>query len=192
MTPVFEPPALLTTLTTIEPPAGTVTGKWSQAPALNELVRLAVLGPLPSSTVMSSRRRGRAPVDRVQVERAGVGGGEGEPQPDLGGVVPGAGPALALVRALERAHVGRRRRPGGAGPGALLEGVADARGQDREVGARGLVPGGEHVAVGAVVADPVALDAGPSIVNGGGGGGGGCGGRPGAAEEQAGDDDRCC
>ena len=150
--------AVLTTLTTIEPPAGTLTGKWSQAPALKLVVRAAVRGPLPSSTVMVSRRvagipsrprrggacRCRRPVNESRA-RTSVAWYQA------------SGPPLRARRALEAADVGRRLGPGRAGPGALLEGVADAGRQHRHVGGCRLVEGREDEAVGAVRADPAAL-----------------------------------
>src|SRR6266542_1259123 len=54
---------------------------------------------------------GRIPVDHIQMERAGIRGVEVQPQPELRIVEPGRGPALGLVRALERPDIGRRVGP---------------------------------------------------------------------------------
>ena len=79
---------------------------------------------------MFSRRLGRVPVDRIEVERAGVRRGEVEPQLELGGVVPGRRPALGSGRDSEargRRSLGVAQRSGrpappSASPGAGRQG----------------------------------------------------------------------
>ena len=94
------------------------------------------------------------PVERVQVERSAVGGGEVEPEPDLRAVVPGPCPALGPRRGLERPDVAGRGDPAVAR--GLLDGQRPAGRQADQVGRAG--PVGQHVAVRAVVGDPAALD----------------------------------
>ena len=97
---------------------------------------------------------GGGPVDGIEVQGAVVGGREGQPQPDLAGVVERTDPALGLVGTLEGAHVGDDPH---RAAGALLDGQAGRR-QQLQVAAGG--PGEQGVAVGAVGVDPVTLDAG--------------------------------
>ena len=75
----------------------------THAPWLKSLESTAVC----PFTLIISRRRGRVPVDRVELEVAGVGCVEGQLQLDLVGVVVGGGDAGALVGALQRPRVGR-------------------------------------------------------------------------------------
>ena len=100
------------------------------------------------------------PVDAVEVEGAGVGGREVEPQADLGGVVPAGPPPLGpagLWRARTSVVGGAGRGPVVAG--ALLDGEA-AAGAAPPRRRAGWLKVAEDEAVGAVRADPAALDAG--------------------------------
>ena len=141
-----------------EPPEATVTGKWSQAPALNAVVRLAVRGPLPSSTVSPragwwcpSRRRtgGGCRCSRRRTSAA-------------------AGPRWRGTRrrpgARSRSGSGARGRRsvgcGQADPVRVPCSMVNLTPAGSAQGRRRPVPGRERVALGAVVADPVALDPG--------------------------------
>ena len=146
-------PATRLTVMSTEPPEPTLTGKCIQAPALKSVVIATVLVVVPSLTITFWRRAVESQSTRVQVEGARVGRAEREPQPDLGRVGEGGGPALRAGRRLERPDVGGR--PGPGRPDALLERDRGRR-HDREV-ARRAVPGGEVVAVDPDRADPAAL-----------------------------------
>jgi hypothetical protein len=49
-------PVVRSTVIDREPPDWTLTGKWTHAPASKSPVRFTLRGPLPSSTVIRSRR----------------------------------------------------------------------------------------------------------------------------------------
>ena len=86
------------------------------------------------------------------MEGSAVGGGEGEVQAELVGVVPAGGVARGCVGALQ--STGRRRRADPLEPVALVEDQAGLRQRD-DVAAAG--PAEQGVAVRSIVAHPAAL-----------------------------------
>ena len=111
--------------------------------------------PRPGAIVDDDRLAsgGGAPVEGIEVQRAAVGGAEGQVQPQAAGVQPGGGASRGrLVRVLERAGLI------GAGPHPAAALVQAERGlrQSDQIGVA--IPAQQRVAVGAIGAHPVTAD----------------------------------
>jgi hypothetical protein len=103
-------PAVLCAVISTEPPEPTVIGTWTQAPLLKDEADGSRAGPVVDGDRLVAVAAVCVPVDGIEMERAAVWVGEVEADTHLTRVVPGRRPTLGLVRALEGAPVGRRRR----------------------------------------------------------------------------------